>query len=56
MNKFTDWLLGRHEHMHIDCLSLYVADLDDAIEELTKAIKDIREDVDYLIEFLGPDA
>ena len=55
MNKFIGWLLGHHEHMHIDCLSLYVADLDDAIEELTNAIKDIREDVDYLIEFLGSD-
>lgn len=56
MNKFIGWLLGVHEHTQIDDLSLYLADLDDAVEELTKAIKDIREDVDYLIEFLGSDA
>ena len=55
MNKFIGWLLGHHEHDHIDGLSLAVADLDDAIEELTASIKDIREDVDYLIEFLGID-
>ena len=56
MNKFIDWLLGRHEHEYGINLEISLIELDDAISELTKAVKDLREDVDYLIEFLGPDA
>lgn len=55
MNKFIDWLRGYQEIKSSYPIELILADLDDAIEELTKAVKDVREDVDYLIEFLGID-
>ena len=55
MKKVIDWVLGRHEHESSYDLSLAIADLDDAIYELAKAIKEVREDVDYLTEFLGID-
>jgi hypothetical protein len=55
MKKIIDWLLGRHEHENSYELSLAIADLDDAIYELAQVIKDVREDVDYLVDFLGID-
>jgi hypothetical protein len=55
MKKVIDWVLGRHEHDISYDLSIAIAELDDAIYELAKAIKEVREDVDYLTEFLGID-
>ena len=55
MKKIIDWLLGRHEHDSSLELSIAIADLDDAIYELAKAIKEVRQDVDYLVDFLGID-
>jgi hypothetical protein len=55
MNKVIGWLLGVHEHESTLNIQIVMAELDDAIHELTEAVRDVREDVDYLIEFLGID-